>query len=61
MTTPYEATDRSCINCGETVEDYTGHLQASEITSCEECYDEVVDEYGHRLGTVIHNVPRKND
>lgn len=58
MTVPYEATDRSCLVCGEPVEDYTGHWHASEITCCEECYDDNVDDLRHRAD-VVHRVPRK--
>lgn len=58
MTITYEATDRNCIRCGREVEDYIGHLEASEITSCEECHEEVEDD--PQLGAdVVHCVPRK--
>lgn len=60
MTTTYEATDKNCINCGEPVEDYTGHWEASEVTACEECHDEVSEEFQY-TAQVIHCVPRKED
>lgn len=58
MTTPYEATDRECIECKEPVEDYTGHWEASEVTLCEECYPEFAEEW-QRPGRVVHRVPKK--
>ena len=58
MTTPYKAEGRNCLNCGVEVETYTGHLQASEITLCESCGEEVKGEMKHRA-QVVHTVPRK--
>lgn len=58
MTTTYEATDRTCIICGEEVEDYTGHWEAMEVTACEEHHEEAKKKYG-RPGAVVHKVPKK--
>lgn len=57
MTTTYEATDNSCIECGEPVEDYTGHWEASEVTLCKQCYDEHAEKWQYRAD-VVHSVPR---
>lgn len=56
MTIPYDATDRSCIECSRDVEDYTGHLHASEVTLCEECYPEYREKWQYRV-EVVHKVP----
>lgn len=58
MTTTYEATGMTCYNCGAEVEDYTGHLEASEITVCESCPTEVREKAEYRAA-VVHVVPRK--
>lgn len=60
MTTTYEATGKTCINCGDEVEDYTGHWEASEVTACNDCYPTVAEKYD-RPGRVVHNVPKKED
>lgn len=60
MTTTYQAEDRSCIECGEDVQDYTGHWEASEVTLCEGCYDEYAKKWEYRA-EVIHKVPLKDD
>lgn len=60
MTTAYDATGRECINCGHIVEDYTGHLQASEVTLCSECPDELEDEKWKYRADVVHRIPRSN-
>lgn len=57
MTIPYEATDRNCEECGESVEDYTGHWNASEATLCENCYDEHIEQWQYRAD-VVHKIPR---
>lgn len=59
MTTPYEATDRSCAHCGADVEDYTGHWEASEVTYCAECYDDDDVELTS-FAEVRHRVPKKS-
>lgn len=60
MTTTYQAEGRECINCGAEVEDFTGHWEASEMTACEECYEEVKENAPWSV-EVIHEVPRKGD
>lgn len=60
MTTSYEATGRNCSGCGHPLEDYAGHLQASEIAACEDCHDDLQDEYGEVVD-IVHSVPRKED
>lgn len=60
MTIPYEATDRTCSECGAPVEDYTGHWEASEATLCEPCYPEHIDDWQYRA-QVVHSVPRKEE
>lgn len=57
MTIPYDATDKQCSECGHDVEDYTGHWSASEITLCEECYEEYYDDYMYKAD-VVHSVPK---
>lgn len=58
MTRPYEATGRTCIECGAEVEDYIGHWQASEVTLCEECYPDHHEKWQFRV-EVVHKVPKK--
>lgn len=58
MTIPYDADDRNCTECRETVEDYIGHLHASEVTLCEECYEEHAERWQHRV-EVVHSVPKR--
>jgi len=58
MTTPYEATDRNCTECGEPVEDYTGHLEASEVTLCEDCYDKHYEDKWKIRVDMAHKVPK---
>lgn len=60
MTTPYEATDRSCSECGEDVEDYTGHWEASEVTLCEDCHDQHIEKWKYRAD-VVHKVPLESE
>ena len=60
MTIPYEAADRDCIECGEIVEDYTGHSGASEVTLCEGCEEYKEEKWQYRAD-VVHIIPRKND
>lgn len=58
MTIPYDAEDRNCTECGEPVEDYTGHWEASEVTLCEECHDDHYEEWQYRAD-VVHAVPKR--
>lgn len=58
MTVPYDREDKTCSECGEPVEDHTGHWHASEATLCDDCYDEAIEEWQYRA-EVIHRVPRK--
>lgn len=60
MTQTYKATEKTCIECGDEVEDYTGHWEASEVTACEDCYDVVRERFEYRAD-VIHNVPKKTE
>ena len=59
MTTTYQAKDHNCEECGVELEEYTGHLEASEVSLCEECYEETHDDkWKHRV-QVVHKVPPK--
>lgn len=59
MTITYDASGVKCLNCQAVVEDYTGHLNASEITLCDECYEENIEEY-ERRADVVHKVPKES-
>lgn len=58
MTTTYQATDKECEVCGEPVEDYVGHWEASEMAVCEECYEKAREQVPSSID-VVHRVPKK--
>lgn len=59
VTMVYEAGGHKCNGCGNVVEDFKGHSEASEMVACEECYEEVMENKPWSVD-VVHKVKKLN-